>query len=119
MSKNVSLNNLTNELSKIINDYAKEQPGKIDKVNKKYAEIFRQELAATANVGKSKRKKYNRGFAVENTGTAFIVRNKTKPGLTHLLEFGTYRARGFYTYTKAWNKISPQLKAEIEKELKK
>jgi hypothetical protein len=119
MSKNVSFDNLGNELNKIINDYVKDKPTKIRNINKEYASKYRQELQDTANIGKSRLKKYSRGFVIEDTGTSFIVRNKNKPGLTHLLEFGTYRARGFYKYQKAWNKISPRHKAAIEKEFKK
>lgn len=113
MPKKVNLDQVSAEISKIVIAHTKDIPKDIQKINKEYAEIFKNELAATANVGKSRRKKYNKGFAVKQDGTKFIVYNKNKPGLTHLLEFGTYRAKGYYTFTKSWNKISPRLKKKL------
>jgi hypothetical protein len=113
MAKKVELTNLGFEIEKLVKNHVKDMPDRAMKINSKYAKEFQKELASTSNVGKSRNKKYNKGFVVESAGTKFIVRNKNKPGLTHLLEFGTNRARGYYTYTKAWNKISPKLKNEL------
>lgn len=75
------------ELGKILKDFEKEVQDTMDETFKKIADEAAEKLKQTPPRGKS-RKHYADGWAVKESSTGYVVYNKDKPQLTHLLEFG-------------------------------
>ena len=112
------------QLQNIMNDYSK----KVQDVSRDACRKVSRNLARTLK-GSSPRKsgEYASGWAVKQEGDdTFIVYNKAKPGLTHLLEnghvsrnqYGTYGRVGAIKHIKPTSDAAQEeLIAEIEAKL--
>lgn len=81
------------DISKILKEYEDEIKDTMDDVFKRLAEESVEKLKNTSPRGKSK-KHYADGWAVKETPTGYIVYNKDKYQLTHLLEYGHAKRGG-------------------------
>lgn len=85
---------LQNILTAFSQDVQDEYETELDRITKEAA----KKLKATSPKDTVSRRHYANGWTVkrENTGhvKTFIVYNKTKPGLAHLLEFGHAKVNG-------------------------
>lgn len=93
---NIRINDFDKELSKILKEYGENVKEKTQKAAKKAATIAKQETRADAPV---KTGRYQKGFAVseEQVGpfpSSYIVHNRTRYQLTHLLEKGHAKRNG-------------------------
>ena len=92
----VDISELSNEIAKTLTDeYADAQ----DEINIA-AEDTAKELCANLKADSPKRKnsgKYAKGWTVTRDGNTFIIHNKTRPYLTHILERGHMNRNGSRT----------------------
>lgn len=91
MSKVVGIGNLASAVAEILEEYGDAAEQAIREVAPKVAREARKELKATSPMDR-KRRHYADGWAVQTqdtrNGISVVVYNRTKPGLTHLLENG-------------------------------
>lgn len=112
------------QMQRIMDDYSK----KVDDVSRNACRKVSRNLARTLKgTSPSKSGEYASGWAVKQEGDdTYIVHNKAKPGLTHLLEnghvsrnqYGTYGRVGAIKHIKpAADASKEELIAEIEANL--
>lgn len=79
------------ELGKLLDEYSREVRETAEKDIEAVAKETAERLKATSpkNTGK-----YAKGWAVKKNGKDIVVHNRTKPGLTHLLEKGHAKVSG-------------------------
>lgn len=86
---------LTNEIAKALSEYSEEVQTELDNIIERNANELINKLKETSP---RKTGSYAKGWTkkkvVENGITGYIVYNKTKPQLTHLLEFGHAKRGG-------------------------
>ena len=93
MSRVVGVGELAGAVDQILEEYGNQALKAIMTAAPKVARTARQSLKATSPVGSHSRH-YNAGWTVQTQGARsglgirVVVHNKTKPGLTHLLEHG-------------------------------
>lgn len=85
------MKDLTIELTKALEEYTTEVEEGIKEASKEIADEAVKELRATSpkNTGK-----YSKGWTKKKEGDGYIIYNKNKPGLTHLLEHGHAKRGG-------------------------
>ena len=118
-SISVQLQHITNEYSKEVQEVTRNA---CKKVARKTAQTLRNTSPKSPGGGE-----YASGWAVKQEGEdTFIVHNKKKPGLTHLLEKSHVIANQFGTYSRstpqphikpAADEANAELLAEIEANL--
>lgn len=124
MAKKVTLENLGDEIQKILDEYAGDIESNLDlitkKIGQKGAQALRNESKATFPEGTGE---YAKGWTstTERTRlyTVVTIHNKRQAGLAHLLEFGHVSANGSgrnYQTDKAPVKGREHI-APVEKEL--
>lgn len=92
MNKRVSVDGLTVEISKILDEYTDEQTHIVQDTIREVAEDTVKELKRTSPNGKRRARKYRNGWRVKHgksrIGISSTVYNATNGQLTHLLENG-------------------------------
>lgn len=126
MAKKVTIDNLQAEIDKILEEYADDLQGNINKVTKK---IGQKGVQALKNQSKStfNGKTYASGWAATTEEhrlyTTVIIHNKKQAGLAHLLENGHVKANGtgrydFWDGRKHIAPVEQELVATYEREVK-
>lgn len=86
----VTVDNLAQAISDILDEYAEEVTLTVDDVTQKVAKKGVQALRSASSIFKGK--KYRRGWTVKTektrNGTTCKIWNQAVPGLPHLLEYG-------------------------------
>ena len=133
MAKKVTLDNLGDEIQKILDEYAGDVQNHLDEVTKKIgqkgAQALRNQAKATFPVKKGHKTsgKYEKGWKAQTERnrlyTKVTIYDKDHAGLAHLLEFGHVSANGTGRYGKvdAHPHIKPVEEAlivEYEREVK-
>lgn len=133
MAKKVTLDNLGDEIKKILDDYAGEVQRNLDDVTKKIgqkgAQAMRNQAKATFPVKKGHKTsgKYEKGWKAKvethRLYTKVTIYDKDHAALAHLLEFGHVSAnkKGRYGKVDAYPHIKPVEEAlifEYEREVK-
>lgn len=91
MAKKVSINDIGEEITNIIQEYTKDVSRAIEEENEKIADEAVKELRNT----KLKRTgQYAKGWTKKKQGNGYVIYNKKKPQLTHLLEHGHAKRGG-------------------------
>lgn len=108
---------LRDEIIKCVKNYQKVTMEKVVKIGKKVSRKGREDLKNTSPVGYSNDKKLKDGWTtntiIEGNQATFVVRNKNKPHIVHLLEHGHINRNG--TRTKGFHFVEP-VREEMEKE---
>ena len=101
----------TIELTKALEEYTTEVAEGIKRASKEVADEAVKELRATSpkNTGE-----YAKGWTKKKVDDGYIVHNKSKPGLAHLLEFG-HAKRGGKGRVAARPHIAPVEEKAIKK----
>lgn len=113
-------NSVSTDVAELLKDYIGDVSEIVEASAKDAAEICTNQLKNTSPRGKG-RKHYSTGWAikeeVDGTIATFIVYNKTKPQLTHLLENGHVirNKKGTYGRTAPIKHIKPAEEAAIQK----
>lgn len=100
MGKSIDASDLVKEVMNELKTYEKLSVTELEKITKKVAQEGRKKLIESSPRGKGSRKgHYADGWTVSavKKGTdkfEFVVHNKKKPGLTHLLENGHVLRQG-------------------------
>ena len=99
---NISIDQLANEIAKGLKEYSQDVIEGIDEASERIAKSAVKELKVkspkkTGEYAKGWAKKTEKKFGETNT---IIIYNKTKPGLTHLLEHGHAKRGGGRTKAK-------------------
>lgn len=79
------------EITLILKEYTSEVESEIEKLSKEIADESIKELKATSPKLTGK---YAKGWSKRKQGSGYIIYNKNKPGLTHLLEKGHAKRGG-------------------------
>lgn len=87
----IKLNNISNEISKILSEYSEEIEEGMIKARDKVAKESAKTLRATSP---EKTGSYKQGWRVKTEGNKKIIHNKTDYQLTHLLEHGHAKVGG-------------------------
>lgn len=112
---------ITADVTEILKDYVGDVDEIVEASAKEAAEICSNQLRNTSPSGPGIKGHYSTGWAVkpERRGTlaSFIVYNKKKPQLTHLLENGHVirNAKGEYGRTRPIKHIEPAEEAAAQK----
>lgn len=132
MAKKVTVENLSSEIQKIVNDYGKEVETNVSEVTKavtkKGAQALKNEsLSVFKNSGKQKNGRYGTGWTSQidekRLVTVGTIYNSKYPGLPHLLENGhdlyiTHANRGGgRTITRVGRVAGKPHIAKVEQEL--
>lgn len=96
---------LAAEITKQLQTYTKEVEKKVKRAENKVTTQTANELKQTSPRRNTSEKHYADSWAKKKTDTGIVVYNKTKPGLTHLLEKGHAKVNG--GRTKAIPHIRP------------
>lgn len=126
----IKIDNIGSELAKLMQEYSSEVLNEVKAEVKKVARETVKELKETSPEGVGSRKgHYKDGWTSKtevDTGTAISVRvhNKTKPGLTHLLEKGHAkrgggRTRAFPHIAEAEKKAIQEYESRLKERLTK
>ena len=114
-------NGITADVSEILKNYIGDATEIVEKSAKEAAEICSNQLRNTSPSGPGRKGHYSSGWAVkqETSGrtASFIVYNKKKPQLTHLLENGHVirNKKGTYGRAKPIKHIEPAEEAAVQK----
>ncbi len=81
----------TIELTKALEEYTTEVTEGIKEASKEIADEAVKELRTTSP---KKTGKYSKGWTKKKVNDGYIIHNKSKPGLAHLLEFGHAKRGG-------------------------
>lgn len=87
----VSINDLSNEMAKIIADYTKDVEQGLENEKRKAARKGAKTLRETSP---KRRPKYAGSWTSTKRGTSYVIRNKDHHQLTHLLEKGHAKRGG-------------------------
>ena len=115
------MSNVSHDLSEILKDYIGDVSEIVEQSAREAAEIATNQLKNTSPRGKGIKGHYASGWTVkdETQGAmaTFIVYNKKKPQLTHLLENGhvVRNKKGTYGRARAIKHIKPAEEAAIQK----
>src|SRR5690625_1191951 len=91
----VSINNLSDEISKHLKQYTSEVEEGLEDAKEKIAKESAKELKETSpKRKKGKRRKYAEGWRAKKVGTSWVIHNATNYQLTHLLEKGHVKVNG-------------------------
>lgn len=108
---------LRDGIIKCVKDYQKVTMEKVVKIGKKVSKKGKEDLKKTSPVGHSNNKKLRDGWTtntvIEGNKATFVVRNKNKPHIVHLLEHGHINKNG--TRTRGFNFVEP-VREEMENE---
>lgn len=126
----ISTNELAEEVMKALNEYKDVTEKDFEEIAKAVAREGTKKLKATSPKGKGSRKgHYADGWGVSysrkgNGKFQFVVHNKKKPGLTHLLEKGHAlnrggRARAFVHIKPVEEWCNAEYERRVEAELRK
>ena len=130
MANTISPDNLTVELSKLLQDYTTEVTEAIEEEIDKTAKLVLDEVKrSTAWTDRTKGAKgYRKGFRIKKIdykgSITRIIYQKNKPGLAHLLELGHANRDGGRTSARphmrpAYDKYVPTMEKNIEEIIKK
>ena len=108
----VKIDDLTNEITKQLQTYTSNVEKKVKRAENKVTKEAVDELKLTSPKRDASEKHYADGWAKKNTDSGIVVYNKTKPGLTHLLEKGHAKVNGGRT------KIIPHIGPAEQKAVK-
>ncbi len=96
----MEIKDLSKAITKELENYSQEFADKVKKDTEEVAKECVEELKRTSpDSGKTGKKKYAKGWTCtkayeSNFGIRFRVRNKNKPQITHLLEYGHAKVSG-------------------------
>lgn len=116
MSRNVAV-----DLMNILKDYVGDVDTIVEESAKEAADICANQLKNTSPNGPGRKGHYRTGWAVkprrEGRLVSFVVYNKRKPQLTHLLEYGHVirNKKGFFGRTHPIKHIAPAEEAAAQK----
>lgn len=107
---------LRDEIIKYVKDYQKLTMEKVKKIGKKLSREGKEELKKSSPIGDGRDKKLKEGWTtntvIDGNQATFVVRNKNKPHIVHLLEHGHINRNG--TRTKGFHFVQP-VREEMEK----
>ena len=109
------------QMEKLMEQYGSEVREIVESSAKDAAEIAKNQLKSTSPRGSGSRRHYANGWAVKSEiyedQVSFTVYNRSKPGLTHLLENGhvARNGRGSYGRVRAIKHIKPAEEAAVMK----
>ena len=110
MAKKVPIDSIAIEITNTIREYTEDVSKAIEEENEKIADEAVKELRNT----KLKRTgQYAKGWTKKKQGNGYVIYNKKKPGLTHLLEHGHAKRGGGRVSGK------PHIRPVEEKAIKK
>ncbi len=125
MAKKISIDQLTLEVSQIIKEYTEDVETGIEKEVEDTAKKVQKDAQANA---REKTGKYKKGISRKKERNKsneinYIIYNKNKPGLAHLLEFGHAKVNGgrvkaFPHLRPAYDKNVPAMEKRIEQIIK-
>lgn len=116
--------NLAEEIQRVLAAWATGADERIEVAKKETADAIKKELQVTSPKRKKGGGAYRKGWQVKKVkygnSTSYIVYNKTRYQLTHLLEHGHAKKNGgrvqaYPHITPAENKHFPQLISKIER----
>ncbi len=95
----MNVSNMTKTIEAELTKYSEEYANKVKNYTEEIAKECADELKRTSPRSKLSKKKYADGWiyekAYENScGSRYRIRNKNKPQLTHLLEYGHAKVNG-------------------------
>lgn len=109
------------DVTKLLDGYVKGADKIIEQSAKEAADICTNQLKNTSPRGKGRKKHYAAGWTVKSLSegrlVSFVVYNKSKPQLTHLLENGHVirNKKGTYGRTSPIKHIEPAEEAAVQK----
>ena len=90
----IKIDNLANEITRQLQAYTSDVEKEVKKAENKVTTQAANELKQTSPRRSTSEKHYADGWAKKKTDSGIVVYNKTKPGLTHLLEKGHAKVSG-------------------------
>lgn len=117
----MEIDGLEDALKEVLSSYQREVQESVEKVAKSVA---KKGVKALKESSPMKTKGYAEGWAVKKetkilNGSSFIIYNKNKPGLTHLLEKGHVKRNGeFQPGAPHIAPVEAEVKAIFEKEIR-
>ena len=112
-----AIDNLTDEINRQLELYALQVRNDTEEISKTVAEQGVQKLKSTSP---RRDGKYADGWAIERQGKVFVIYNKDRPSLTHLLEKGhASRSGGRVRAIPHIGKVETELIANFESELRR
>lgn len=126
MAQKVNIEDMTDAIISALKEYSKISEEEMMEIAREVAKEGVSKLKATSPRGKSKNS-YAKGWAVKYIRVGsnkfnFIIYNRTKPGLTHLLEKGHQIVQGKGGRAKAYPhiaKVEQWCNSEFEKRIKR
>lgn len=88
----ISVQELTNEIAKALEEYTEEVEIKMENIKKEVTRNAVQNLKETSPKGITKT--YSKGWGTTKKGSKIIILNKKRYYLTHLLEYGHAKTNG-------------------------
>jgi hypothetical protein len=110
MAKKVSIDDVGTEIANIIQEYTEDVSKAIEEENKNISDEAVKELR---NTSPKKTGEYAKGWTKKKQGNGYVIYNKNKPSLTHLLEHGHAKRGGGRVSGK------PHIRPVEEKAIKK
>lgn len=110
MAKKVSIDDVGTEIANIIQEYTEDVSKAIEEENKNISDEAVKELR---NTSPKKTGEYAKGWSKKKQGNGYVIYNKKKPSLTHLLEHGHAKRGGGRVSGK------PHIRPVEEKAIKK
>lgn len=126
MAQKVNIEDMTDAIISALKEYSKISEEEMTKIAREVTKEGNKKLKLTSPTGHSK-DSYAKGWRVKyiRTGSnkfVFTIYNKTKPGLTHLLEKGHIIVQGKGGRAKAYPhiaKVEQWCNSEFEKRIKR
>lgn len=91
MAKKISIDDIATEITNTIQEYTEDVSRAIEEENKNIANEAVKELR---NTSPKKTGQYAKGWTKKKQGNGYVIYNKKKPQLTHLLEHGHAKRGG-------------------------
>lgn len=91
MAKKISIDDIATEITNTIQEYTEDVSSAIEEENKNIANEAVKELR---NTSPKKTGQYAKGWTKKKQGNGYVIYNKKKPQLTHLLEHGHAKRGG-------------------------